>query len=150
MDHWSFIPSCEEERVLEEKLSPLFHPSISLSSLTLFLSFFSLFFHKSRPQSGYRNRLETDEIPRVSATSFRVSPSTLSPDNIRDTLWIISGRMVDIETCFLARLLNGGSGSPFRSRLWKHDHCKMSENAVSAVIVRSPRLCKDGIGGRIL
>lgn len=41
-------------------------------------SFFLLpFFHKSRPQSGYRNRLETDEIPRVSATSDEFSSFTL-------------------------------------------------------------------------
>lgn len=49
--------------------------------------------------------------------------------------------MGDIETCFQHRLLNGGSGSPFRLRLSKHDHCKMSQNA--AGIVRPARLCKD-------
>lgn len=124
-------------------------------------SFFLLpFFHKSRPQSGYRNRLETDEIPRVSATSGEFSSfalpllPSLPPDNIHDTLWIISGRMVDIETCFLARLLNGAevearSDRGYESTIiakcrrmpWARLLCALRDCARMVLVGASYRLC---------
>lgn len=119
------------------------------------LSFFlSLFF--SRPQSGsettetFRKQiLPLSSLEILQATSFRntirVSRAVHSLLDNTAIHWIISARMEDIETCFLPRLLNGGTGSPFRLRLSKHDHCKMSQNAVSAGIVRPARLCKDRV-----
>lgn len=144
---------------MEEKLGPLFHPSTSLSSIILFLSFFSLFF----TSHGRRVAIETVWKPtkflesRQQAASFRVSlspSSPLPPDNIHDTLWIISGRMVDIETCFLARLLNGAevearSDRGYESTIiakcrrmpWARLLCALHDCARMVLVGASYRLC---------
>lgn len=117
-------------------------------------SFFLLPFFTSH---GRRVAIETVWKPtkflesRQQAASFRVSLSPSPPRQYtRYTVNNIGPDGGHWNVFSGPAFKRGGSGSPFRSRLWKHDHCKMSENAVSAVIVRSPRLCKDGIGGRIL
>lgn len=118
-------------------------------------SFFLLPFFTSH---GRRVAIETVWKPtkflesRQQATSFRVSLSP--PDNIHDTLWIISGRMVDIETCFLARLLNGAevearSDRGYESTIiakcrrmpWARLLCALRDCARMVLVGASYRLC---------
>lgn len=96
---------------MEEKLGPLFHPSTSLSSIILFLSFFSLFF----TSHGRRVAIETVWKPtkflesRQQATSFRVS---LSPPR-QYTRYTVNNIGPD------GGHWNVFSGPAFKRRKWK-------------------------------
>lgn len=83
------------------------------------LSFFPFFFHGLRVALKRPKRFESNEILPVSKyykrRVFEIQFEFRALSTLSSTIhWIISARMEDIETCFLPRLLNGGTGSPFR------------------------------------